>query len=95
MELLIGLIFAAVISGFVGLYISGQKHRSGAEGWWFGFFLGPVGWIIEGLLPVVVEPPRTRHTRSAPADGPAFRMVGDPAPKGRAPINSGNILKLR
>jgi hypothetical protein len=45
------LLICAVISGAIGFYIASKKNRSEIEGLLFGLFLGPVGWIVEGLLP--------------------------------------------
>ena len=40
-----------LISGSIGVYIAAKKGREEIEGFLFGAFLGPIGWIIEGLLP--------------------------------------------
>jgi hypothetical protein len=55
----------ALISAAVGYYIAEKKNRSTAEGLLFGLFLGPVGWIIEGLLPT--ESPKQRMPRGPTA----------------------------
>jgi hypothetical protein len=47
---------AAVVCGLLGLYVSGQKNRSVAEGLGLGCLLGPFGVIIEALLPTVDRP---------------------------------------
>jgi len=45
---LIGII---ILFGIPGVYIASQKGRSMLEGFIFGAFLGPIGWLIEALLP--------------------------------------------
>ena len=42
--------FFAVVSGFIGFWIADKKNREPVEGFFLGAFLGPIGWIIEGLL---------------------------------------------
>ena len=54
-ELLIYLVIGALIMGFIGIYVSDQKNRSGWEGFLFGFFLSIVGVIIVALLPTIEE----------------------------------------
>src|SRR5262245_53900736 len=39
------------ISGGFGLYVASSKNRSPTEGFLFGFFLGPLGVLVEALLP--------------------------------------------
>jgi hypothetical protein len=55
----------ALVFGFVGQYVSRQKHRPATEGWWLGFGLGPIGALIAVLLP----------TKEAPKRKPARRMA--------------------
>jgi hypothetical protein len=46
------LILAAMfLGGAPGIYIAHAKKRSLLEGFVFGAFLGPIGWIICALLP--------------------------------------------
>lgn len=47
---LLGMLIPLCISGFIGKKIGGLKGREKA-GWWLGFFLPIVGWIIAALLP--------------------------------------------
>tara|TARA_X000000950_G_C13686746_1_gene566282 strand:- start:95 stop:445 length:351 start_codon:yes stop_codon:yes gene_type:complete len=44
---------AAIIMGFIGIYVSKSKNRSGWEGFLFGFFLSILGIIIAALLPTI------------------------------------------
>ena len=48
---LIIVFIAAIIMGFIGVYVSRSKNRSGWEGFLFGFFLSILGIIIAALLP--------------------------------------------
>ncbi|MEA2026658.1 MAG: hypothetical protein U9O18_08195 [Chloroflexota bacterium] len=41
----------AIITGGVGYWIAGEKNRDGVEGAALGCLLGPLGWIIEAVLP--------------------------------------------
>lgn len=50
--LIVGLAWLAA-GPLVGWWIAEEKGRSGVEGAVLGFFLGPIGWVVEGLLPVV------------------------------------------
>ena len=51
---LLSLLFAGLIvcfiNGFIGRIIGNFKNN-GMAGFWFGFFLSIVGWIITALLP--------------------------------------------
>ena len=50
---LIIVFIAAIIMGFIGVYVSNSKNRSGWEGFLFGFFLSILGIIIAALLPTI------------------------------------------
>ncbi len=39
------------VFGYIGSLIADGKSRSSTEGFLLGGFLGPIGWIIEWLLP--------------------------------------------
>jgi hypothetical protein len=68
---IVAVFFIACISGGIGSLIGGYRGRENA-GMGFGFFLGPIGWIITGLLPedgkrcpecLGVVPPKARRCR--------------------------------
>ena len=42
--LLLIFLVGAFITGFIGSLIDGKR------GFWWGFFLGPIGWIISAIL---------------------------------------------
>jgi hypothetical protein len=42
--------------GFMGGWIAEQKNRKTGEGFVLGALLGPLGWIIEALLPTIPQP---------------------------------------
>ena len=44
------LIVGAFFSGLIGMFLGGSVNK-GMAGFWLGFFLGPIGWIIVLLLP--------------------------------------------
>lgn len=73
--ILIGLMLAVVCS-FVARYVAQQKGRSPSEGAMMGFWLGPLGLLVEALLPNIEKPkrkPGRRMSRSGwqppPDDG--------------------------
>jgi hypothetical protein len=53
------LIFLVIwlVCGGIGSYVAGEKRRSGAEGFWLGFLLGPLGILIEAMLPTITPKP--------------------------------------
>lgn len=42
---------ALVISGVIGGWVAQQKRRDFGEGFLAGILLGPIGWLIEAMLP--------------------------------------------
>jgi hypothetical protein len=51
---------AGTVFGFLGMFVADQKGRSGGEGFLLGFLFGPLGCLIECLLPNVEAPPSFR-----------------------------------
>jgi hypothetical protein len=78
MELFIVVIWAAVFGG-VGYWIATQKRRSEVEGVALGCLLGPIGWIIEAVLPTG-EPPATRSAQSDETPTQRWASSGPAAP---------------
>ncbi len=39
------IIGAILISGLIGMFIGSSKNK-GTSGFWWGVFLGPLGWLI-------------------------------------------------
>jgi hypothetical protein len=62
---------ATLACAIIGRYVAEQKGRSGAEGLWLGFLLGPLGVLVAALMPTV-EAPRPGR-RPAP---PVRRAAG-------------------
>lgn len=72
--------------GALGSYVARQKGRASGEGFLFGFMLGPLGVIVEGVLPTVGPPPThprslaerswSRHEREPARVGPRDTSVG-------------------
>lgn len=49
--LIVPLLFLfALITAIVGVFLGNMRNR-GRAGFWFGFILGPFGWIIVLLMP--------------------------------------------
>lgn len=55
---LFAVVFAACASGLFGSWIATQKGRRENEGFVLGAILGPLGWLIELLLPNITKPQR-------------------------------------
>lgn len=49
MEILIAYIVGLMISGGIG-YLIGKGKGRGTAGFWWGFFLGIIGWIVAACL---------------------------------------------
>jgi len=60
--LILILAVVCIVLGLIGRYIGSFKGRA-KEGFWIGFFLGPIGWIIVALLPPPVEVEARRATQ--------------------------------
>jgi hypothetical protein len=55
--LVLGIAFiCGLIFGFLGRWIAGEKHREPSEGFLLGFLFGPLGVLIEALLPTKEKP---------------------------------------
>lgn len=50
-EVLIYIVVGGIITGFLGSYISSEKNRGGAEGFFIGFLFSLLGVLILALLP--------------------------------------------
>src|SRR5688572_3265146 len=71
--------------GAVGSYVARQKGRASGEGFLFGVLLGPLGVIVEGVLPTVGPPPARPRS---PAEGTWGQPRGRPSRtgSGREPV---------
>jgi len=65
----------------LGYYIAGQKGRSEAEGLILGFLFGPVGVLVEALLPPISSKPRSSRGRDRVAWMPDYNDEWDSPPK--------------
>jgi hypothetical protein len=64
----------AVFGGLIGAAIGNHKGR-GVAGFFFGLFLGPLGWFIIAIGPDL----RPKATAPAPAPTPAAQPAPTPA----------------
>lgn len=74
------LLFLAVvwgIFGFLGMWIASQKGRSEAEGFLLGLLFGPLGALIEAVLPNVTPQQRSAAPTPGPAAAAANRLTQD------------------
>jgi hypothetical protein len=74
----LGVIVYLVIFGSFGAWVAGQKYRESVEGFLLGVLFGPLGVIVEGLLPEFPKP-TLATTRPAPAQ--ASKPLPPPAAK--------------
>ncbi len=56
MELIVAWVVMAVVFGGLGAWVAGQKNRNVGEGLILGGVFGPVGVIVEALLPTIQRP---------------------------------------
>jgi hypothetical protein len=80
MEFLIPIMIASVsasvlLFGFLGSWIAGQKGRDPAEGFCLGAFFGPLGCLIEALMPAIEAPPARPPTEKERADAAAYHAL--------------------
>lgn len=74
MELLIAWGIGAVIMAIFGAWVAAQKNRGASEGFLLGLIFGPLGVVIEALLPTLSS---TAKTASARAPGGKTAMSVD------------------
>ncbi len=48
---LIAVVVVWLVMGIFGAWIASQKNRSIREGFWLGLLFGPLGVVVEALLP--------------------------------------------
>jgi hypothetical protein len=72
--------FSSVVGAVVGWWIATQKRRTEIEGAALGCLLGPVGWIIEALLPMGGAPERAQSVGSPGDLSPSPPSVGRSVP---------------
>jgi hypothetical protein len=71
----------AVFAGF-GSWVARQKNRSPVEGATLGFLFGPIGVIVEAVLPQGQDKPKTRRDDLDDAEpAPDFSAFGQAQPK--------------
>jgi hypothetical protein len=58
------IIVSCAVFGATGYWVAGVKRRSTDEGMWLGVLLGPLGVIIETLLPTQTLRPCGRRRRN-------------------------------
>ncbi len=54
----------AVVFGFLGMWIALQKRREQQEGFILGLLFGPLGVLIEAVLPTIAEPTSPQPQRA-------------------------------
>ena len=82
MELAIGfvliILIGAIVSGVIGTFLGGSVNK-GTAGFWLGFFLGPIGWIVVLLLPrETSNSPQTQTATERPSSQKKASEEGPP-----------------
>jgi len=76
-DILAFFIIGAVVSGLVGVLLGSSVNRGGA-GFFLGFFLGPIGWIIVLLLPrETSNSPQPQAQTQTPKERPPRDLASD------------------
>jgi hypothetical protein len=74
MEILVILLVVWGVLGFIGAYVADQKGRSGGEGFLLSILLGPIGILIEAVLPTI-QKPQSRPSAPAPSQADTDEAV--------------------
>ena len=64
MEMIFPIAVLAVVFGFLGMWIAVQKRREQQEGFILGLLFGPLGVLIEAVLPTIAEPTSAQPQRA-------------------------------
>ena len=59
------LFVAWLIFAILGMWIANQKHREGGEGFILGLLFGPIGCLIEAILPNGTQPAKREYSALA------------------------------
>lgn len=70
--LLVAVFLGCIACSLIGTYVAVEKHRSPGEGLIFGLVLGPIGVLLEAMMPTGVQ-------RATTAEGePGEKELIDP-----------------
>ena len=80
------ILFLLLLFALLGAWVAGIKGRGGTEGCLLGALFGPLGVIIEALLPAVVKPdPRMKPARDEVTAFNALPLIHDVARRSQTP----------
>lgn len=73
----VGALCVGAVFSVVGAWVAGQKGRSTTEGAVIGFMLGPLGALIEALLPNASRAQRSERRRGPLGDAPEVPWLAE------------------